>query len=96
MIGAQAIQLIVATSLAASVVGSGVWVVLAKHESRQLFAEIEELKREQDRLQIDWGRLQLEQSTWATHPRIESLARERIKLATPADRQVVIIAERAP
>jgi cell division protein FtsL len=77
--------------LAVSAVASGVWVVRAKHEARQLFIELEELNREQDRLQIDWGRLQLEQSTWATHSRIEALAREKLHLTDPTDEQLVVV-----
>lgn len=81
-----------AAVVAAAVLGSGVWVVQVKHESRQRFVELEELKREKDRLQIDWGRLRIEQSTWATHPRIESVAREELELAEPSDSQVVVLA----
>ena len=77
--------------LAAAVTASGVWVTDATHRSRQLFVELEELNQEQDRLQIDWGRLQIEQSTWATHPRIESLARERLHLTNPSDEQLVVV-----
>lgn len=88
-----AMELLAVVILATSVVASGVWVVQAKHEARQLFAELQELEREQDRLQIDWGRLQIEQSTLATHPRIESLARERLDLAAPNETQVRIVME---
>jgi cell division protein FtsL len=79
--------------LAVLVTASAVWIVGAEHRSRQLFIKVEELNREQDRLQIDWGRLQIEQSTWATHPRIETLARERLKLTVPADDQLVVVVE---
>jgi cell division protein FtsL len=89
----QLLELLAVVVLAVSVVASGVWVVEAKYESRQLFAELQELKREQDRLQIDWGRLQIEQSTLATHPRIETLARERLALDAPTDAQVRIVVE---
>jgi cell division protein FtsL len=78
--------------LSVSVVATGLVVVAAKHESRRLFAELEELKRETDRLEIDWWRLQIEQSTFATHPRVETLARERLELRPPSDAQIVIIA----
>lgn len=88
----QRLEWIAALVIAAAVVASGVWVVQAKHESRQLFAELEELKREQDRLKVDWGRLRLEQSTWATHPRIESVAREELDLEEPSESQVVVLA----
>jgi cell division protein FtsL len=79
--------------LAVLVTASAVWIVDTEHRSRQLFIKVEELNREQDRLQIDWGRLQIEQSTWATHPRIETLARERLKLTVPADDQLVVVVE---
>jgi cell division protein FtsL len=91
----QAVELTALLLLAAGVTSSGVWVTGAKHRARQLFVELEELNREQDLLQIDWGRLQIEQSTWATHPRIESLARERLHLTTPADEQLVVVREPA-
>jgi cell division protein FtsL len=87
----QIIELAAVLLLAAAVTASGIWVTDAKHRARQLFVELEELNREQDRLQIDWGRLQIEQSTWATHPRIESLARERLRLTNPADEQLVVV-----
>lgn len=80
-------------ALAVAVVVSGVLVVEAKHESRRLFVELQGLEREQDRLQIDWGRLQIEQSTWATHPRIESLAREQLALDVPGESEVKVVTE---
>jgi cell division protein FtsL len=87
----QLAELATVLLLAAAVTASGVWVTDAKHHARQLFIELERLNREQDQLQIDWGRLQIEQSTWATHPRIESLARERLHLINPADEQLVVV-----
>lgn len=89
----QWIELFIALLLAVAVGSTGIWIIDAKHESRRLFAELQELEREQDRLQVDWGRLQLEQSTYATHARIESLARERLALGPPADGQVKIVEE---
>jgi cell division protein FtsL len=82
--------------LALAVVASGVWLTRAKHDARQLFIELEELNREQDRLQIDWGRLQLEQSTWASHSRIEAFARDELGMQLPADERIVVIAEPPP
>lgn len=84
--------LLTALIVAVAVVISGVMLVTAKHKSRQSFAELEALKREEARLQDDWGRLQLEQSTWATHPRIEALAAQQLELVVPDEEQVVIVA----
>ena len=89
----ELLELAAVLLVAVSVVASGIWVVSAKHRSRQLFVQLEELNREQDRLQIDWGRLQLEQSTWATHPRIEALAREQLELMMPTDGELVVVVE---
>jgi cell division protein FtsL len=80
-------------ALALAVVASGIWIVSVEHRSRQLFMEAEDLNRELDRLQIDWGRLQIEQSTWGTHSRVEALARQRLRLTVPRDDQLVVVVE---
>lgn len=87
------VELGAAVALGVVVTLSGLWLIRAEHDARQLFVELEALNREQDRLQIDWGRLQLEQSTWATHARIESIAHERLNLAAPKDEQIVVVEE---
>ena len=46
---------------------SAIALVYTKHESRKLFVELETLTHERDELNIEWGQLQIEQSTWATH-----------------------------
>ncbi len=42
-------------------------------------------------LEVEWGQLQLEQSTWAAHARIEKIARERLGMKVPAPGQVVSV-----
>jgi cell division protein FtsL len=80
-------------TLASCVVASAVWIVAVEHRSRQLFIEAEALNRQLEQLQIDWGRLQIEQSTYATHSRIETLARQRLQLTEPSDEQLVVVVE---
>lgn len=58
-------------------------IVYTKHESRRLFIELEQLTTERDELDIEWGQLQIEQSTWSTHARIEKLALEELSLIRP-------------
>jgi cell division protein FtsL len=84
-------ELALAASLAVAVVASGLLLIGAEHDARQLFIELEELNREHDRLQIDWGRLQIEQSTYATHARIEALVRDRLRLGAPQPEQIVVV-----
>ena len=82
--------------LAAAVAATGVWVIQAEHQARQLFVELESLNRERDRLQNDWGRLQLEESTWATHPLIEAIARDRLNLRQVEADEIILVAEPDP
>ncbi len=92
----QLLQLSLCVPLAAAVVISAIWVVTTKHQARQLFVELEALNRERDRLQVDWGRLQLEESTWGTHSRVETLSRNRLFLDRPTPEQIVVVAAPAP
>lgn len=77
--------------LVALAVCSALGVVAAQHQSRKLFSELE---REQSRahgLDVEWGQLQLEQSTWAAHARVEKLAREQLGMRPPAPGQVLVV-----
>ena len=70
---------------------SALAVVDAKHEHRQMFVQLELLKQERDALNVEWGKLQLEQSTWGAHGRIEKVARKRLKMSTPKFEEMVIV-----
>ena len=70
--------------LALIVVASAIAAVYAKHETRKLFTELQSLTAERDRLEVDWGRLLIEQSTWSNHARVERLAREQMGMIEPA------------
>ena len=73
----------IAVSLGALVFISAIGVVYNKHVARSLFVESRKLQAEIDELNIDWGRLQLEQSTWATHSRVEQLAGQKLGMFVP-------------
>jgi cell division protein FtsL len=68
---------------------SAVGVVQAKHESRALLNELQHLRVEQDRLDTEWSQLQLEESAWANHGRIEQIARERLGMREPENYSVI-------
>jgi cell division protein FtsL len=70
---------------------SAMAVVYTKHESRRLFVELESLTDERDRLNIEWGQLQIEQSTWATHARIEKVATDDLLLVRPNSSEIFVI-----
>lgn len=70
---------------------SAIALVYTKHESRNLFVELEQLTTERDQLNIEWGQLQIEQSTWATHARIERVALEELALSRPQSTEIYLI-----
>ena len=72
-------------------VTSAMALVYTRHESRKLFVELETLSDERDELNIEWGQLQIEQSTWATHARIEKLAVEELSLERPETSDIYVI-----
>jgi len=78
-------------SLVFVIVASAIGVIYSKHHNRMLYVELRELETNRDNLNVDWGRLQLEQSTWATHGRVESAARKRLKMRNVDYAEVVII-----
>ncbi|ALN93019.1 cell division protein FtsL [Lysobacter gummosus] len=83
-------RLLLALLIVANVV-SALLVVFARHEHRQLFVQLNKLQRERDELNIEFGRLQLEQATWAESNRIDQVARERIGMKFPEGAETVVI-----
>ena len=65
-------------------------VIQAQHRSRTYFVELERLKKEALVLDEQWGKLQLEQSTWANPARVDMLARSQLGLVAPAPDRVRI------
>ena len=72
-------------------VTSALALVYTKHESRKLFVELEALTQERDELNIEWSQLQIEQSTWATHARIEQVATDNLSLVRPDSTEIFVI-----
>ena len=70
---------------------SSMALVYTKHESRRLFVQLEGLTHERDELNIEWGQLQIEQSTWATHARIERVATDDLSLLRPKSTEIYVI-----
>jgi cell division protein FtsL len=56
-----------------------------------LFVELESLTHGRDDLNIEWGQLQIEQSTWATHARIEQVANDELSLVRPTSSEIFVI-----
>lgn len=63
--------------------------VSANHRARQLTTEYEREQTRMRELDVEWGQLQLEQSTWANHARIEQIARDKLGMRVPPPNLVV-------
>jgi len=64
-------------------------VVTSQHKARKLFQAMEVEQERGRQLEVEFGQLQLELSTWATSPRIEKIAREKLKMGTPEAAKIV-------
>jgi cell division protein FtsL len=80
-----------AVALAMALFVSAVALVYVQHYRRMQFVELRKLQRERDAMQVEWGQLKLEQSTWATHERIERLALDKLDLRIPTAAEVVLV-----
>ena len=67
-------------------------VVTSQHKARRLFQALESEQERASQLDVEFDQLQLELSTWATSPRIEKIAREKLKMRTPEAGKVIIAA----
>ena len=79
------------TILLGAVLASAIGVVYSIQESRELFVELTRLGNERDDLNFEFGRLELEQATWAENNRIEQITRGRLGMVSTNPSDVVVI-----
>jgi cell division protein FtsL len=77
--------------LLGATLASAVGVVYARQQSRLAFIELTKLGNERDDLNFEFGRLQLEQATWAENNRIEQIARGRLGMLSLSPAATVVI-----
>lgn len=70
-------------ALAVAILLSAFAVIQSTHACRDLYTRLQELEAQQWHLQEDYGRLLLEESTWASHYRVERVARSELKMVEP-------------
>ena len=71
------------------VLGSSLTVIYVKHQSRVLFAELRSVQKLQDQQVIQWGRLQLQNTTLAAHSNVDARARKDLKMRMPENVELV-------
>jgi cell division protein FtsL len=77
--------------LIGALVACALGLVTSQHQSRKLFVELQKEEVRAKQLDIEWGQLQLEQSTWAMHGRIEKLAAQRLGMRVPPAGRVEVV-----
>lgn len=84
-------RLAVVVALIVLVLGSAMAVITTSHLTREQYARLQRLEREQNQLQTEWGQLLLEESAWSSPARIERVAVERLEMRLPDVNEVEVI-----
>jgi cell division protein FtsL len=58
-------------------------VVTSQHKARKLFVELQKEQELAQQMEVEWGQLQLEQSTWAMPTRVEKIANNQLQMQLP-------------
>lgn len=70
---------------------SAVAVVMTKHAGRSEFVVMQQLENQRDQLNEEWGRLLLEESTWASPGRVEQQAGNKLNMQVPTSDNTVMV-----
>jgi cell division protein FtsL len=77
--------------LLAVAVACALGVISSQHHARRLFNDLEVEQAAAKKLDDEWTQLQLEQSTWATNKRIESVASKNLGMRQPDPSNTVVV-----
>ena len=77
--------------LLSCVLASGVSVIYVTFKNRNLLNELQQLKNERNSLQVQWGQLLIEQSTFSLEGRIERKAIDELQMQVPEFSELVMV-----
>ena len=77
--------------LLALLISCALALVTSQHRARKLYVELQKEQELAKQFDVEWGQLQLEQSTWAMHSRIEKVATQALGMRVPASGRVQIV-----
>ena len=81
----------VAFVLLAVLIACALALVTSQHQARKLYVELQKEQESARQLEVEWGQLQLEQSTWATHGRVEKIAVQSLGMKVPPSSRVQVV-----
>jgi cell division protein FtsL len=70
-------------ALGAAVIATGIGAVYVKYLTRVEFVALQDVRAERDALDVQWGRLQIEEAALTSHTRIEQNARQQLGMHLP-------------
>jgi cell division protein FtsL len=70
--------------LLAALMACALALVTSQHQARKLYVELQKEQALAQQIEVEWGQLQLEQSTWAMHARVEKLAIQALGMRVPS------------
>jgi cell division protein FtsL len=78
--------------LVAALAACALALVSSQHQARKLYVELQKEQEAAKQIEVEWGQLQLEQSTWATHARVEKIAVHSLGMKVPPASRVQVVA----
>ena len=66
-------------------------VVTSQHKARKLFVELQKEQELARQMEVEWGQLQLEQSTWALPTRVEKIASRQLQMQLPRAEKIQFV-----
>jgi cell division protein FtsL len=87
----MSLRILALAAMLVATIASAIGVVYARQQSRLAFVELSRLGNERDDLNFEFGRLQLEQATWAENNRIEQIARGRLGMISVGAAETMVI-----
>lgn len=82
--------------LLAALAACALALVTSQHQARKLYVELQKEQELAQQFEVEWGQLQLEASTWATHARVEKLATRALGMRVPPASRVQVVPPAAP
>lgn len=87
----KALGVLMLLALLVATLVSAIGVVWTRHESRELFVKLTTLQNQRDELNIEYGKLELEQATYAEPRRIDDEARQKLGMVEPSPQDIRLL-----
>jgi len=77
--------------LLAVLIACALSLVTSRHQERKLFVDLEREQARAHAFEVEYGQLQLEQSTWAMPARVEKIARSELRMREPEHGRIALV-----